>query len=149
MGIGETLYGTADDFFEGMRLGFSPPKTGKAWERDLPVGMADTLGKYKNKPSSQALRDLRREERAGVVTSLAEIRNLAKLYSRRFKVPVRISESAFKDNPHADALHVLKGGRSTIYLHPILVYYPESYIRGAIEHELDHMNVERKWEGIL
>ena len=120
----------------------------KEWHKDLPIGVADILNETKDETTSKSLVILRRED-IDIVTPITDIRSLAKKYSKKFKVPIRVSKEAFKDYPYADALHQYKKGKSTIYLHPILQYYPEKYIRGCIEHEVDHMKVERKWEGVL
>lgn len=120
----------------------------KEWEKDLPIGVADALNENKESTTSECLRFLKREE-IDVVTPLTDIRDIAKRFSKRYKIPVRVSEDAFKDYPHADAMHRYRRGKSVIYLHPILKYYPEKYIKGVVEHEIDHAKVERKWEDIL
>lgn len=120
----------------------------KEWEKDLPLGVADALSESKDKDTSEALKFLKREK-VDVVTPITDIRSIAKGYSKRSKIPVRVSEKAFEGLPFADAFHKYRKGKSTIYLHPILQYYPEKYVRGTIEHELDHAGVERKWAKVL
>lgn len=120
----------------------------KEWEKELPLGVADILSEHRDSTTSECLKFLKREK-VDVVTPITDIRSTAKKYSKKFKVPVKVSEEAFKDHPYADALHRYRRGKSTIYLHPILAYYPEKYVEGCIEHEIDHMKVERKWEGVL
>ena len=122
----------------------------KEWEKEVPIGIADALGENKDRSSSECLRILEKED-LKVLTPVGRIREIARSYSKKHKIPVRINEGFFKkmDYPHADAIHSYYKGKSVIYLHPILKYYPEKYIRGCIEHELDHARVEQKWEEIL
>ncbi len=120
----------------------------REWEKEIPVAVVEVLREERGEASSVSLRVLR-EADVEVVTPIGEIRRIANRYSRRYKVPIRISEEIFKDHPDADALHVYARGKSVIYLHPILKYYGPTYIEGVIEHEIDHMKVEKKWEKIL
>lgn len=120
----------------------------KEWEKDLPIGVADVLSDTRKETTSKTLKELR-GEKIRVVTPMTDIRSIAKKYSKKHKVPIKVSEEAFEDHPYADALHIYRRGKSTLYLHPVLAYYPEKYIKGCIEHELDHAQVEKKWEGIL
>lgn len=118
------------------------------WEEDVPLVVAEFLRRHR-KDSSQITFEELKASRVGVVTPLPRLREIARAYSRRYKIPVRISERAFADLPHADACYKYGGGKAIVYLHPLLTYYPEAYIQGAIEHELDHARVEERWEGIL
>lgn len=120
----------------------------KEWEKDLPLGVADILSENRDSTTSKCLKELKGEG-IDIVTPITDIRGIAKKYSKRFKVPIKVSEEAFRDHPYADAMHRYKKGKSTIYLHPLLQYYPEKYVVGTIEHEIDHMKVERKWEEAL
>ena len=120
----------------------------KEWEKEIPIEVARVLRKSKGETASEGLRMLKTAD-LKVVTPLSEVRRIASRYSRRYKVPIRISEEIFKDYPWEDALHVFAGGKSVIYLHPILRYYGPTYIKGVIEHEIDHMKVEKRWEEIL
>ena len=120
----------------------------KEWEREIPVAVAEVLREERSETTSVSLGALKAAE-LKVVTPIGEIRRIANRYSRRYRVPIRISEGMFRDHPGADALHVYARGKSVIYLHPILKYYGPTYIEGVIEHEIDHMMVEKKWEKIL
>ena len=120
----------------------------KEWEKEIPLGVAEVLRETKSETTSKSLKMLGKAD-LKVVTPLDEIRKVARKYSRRHKVPIRISEEVFKDHPGSDALHVYSRGKSVIYLHPILKYYGPTYIKGVIEHEIDHMEVEQKWEKTL
>lgn len=120
----------------------------KEWEKEVPLGIVRSLGATRGKSSTRSVDVLEREE-CPTMTSIGRIREIAKKYSKRYGVPIKISEEPFREHPHADAIHQYWKGKSTIYLHPILKYYPESYIEGCIEHEIDHREVERKWEDIL
>jgi len=118
------------------------------WERDLPVVVADFLRKHGRDTTQEAF-DALRVKGVSRVTSMSDLKLIAKVYSRKYRIPIRVSEEPFRDQPNADALYVYKGRKGVIYLHPILTYYPERYIVGAIEHEIEHHNIERKWEQIL
>ena len=120
----------------------------KEWEKEVPLGIAVALRETKDKTVNRAVVMLEKRE-VPEMTSISRIREIARGYSRRYKVPIRISSKPFREHPESDAIHRYEKGRSTIYLHPILQYYPERYIRGTIEHEIDHMHVEQKWEGEL
>lgn len=120
----------------------------KEWEKKVPLEIVDVFNECGGKTSSKTLSELRKSG-VGKLTPLTHIRSIAKGYSRKYKIPITVSEEAFKDNPWADGLHRYTKGKSKIYLHPILQYYPEKYVRGVIEHELDHAKVEEKWEEVL
>ena len=34
--------------------------------------------------------------------------------------------------------------KHTVYLHPVLAYFPERYAKDVIGHEMDHLEVDRK-----
>ena len=83
-------------------------------------------------------------------TSLKRIREIAKSYSGRHRVPIKVSLKAFKDEDggwgggRSDALLVPLGkGKYVIYLHPLMQFLKERDIRNSIEHELRHLAVER------
>lgn len=122
----------------------------KEWEKDMPLGVADVLREFCDKKSTKGvLRELEKAD-LDVVTPLSEIRRVAKSYSKRFRVPIKIDGKYMdKEHPGADAAHVYRKGKSTIFLHPILKYYTPEYVKGVIEHEIDHMKVEQKWEKTL
>ena len=77
--------------------------------------------------------------------SLGKVREIAREYSDRYDVPIRVSEKAFRDEDVTDAfLYAPDGGKFVVYLHPIISYYDEENIRATIEHELEHLVLERK-----
>lgn len=121
----------------------------KEWEKDVPLGIAAVLNEYAKSTTAKTFDGLEGAD-LSVVTPLSEIRSIARRYSKRYHVPIRINEKFMEDeHPGADAVHVYRKGKSVIYLHPILKYYPEKYVKGVIEHEIDHKGVEDKWEKVL
>jgi hypothetical protein len=90
-----------------------------------------------------------------VLTPLREIRRIARRYSLKYGVPIRISASAVEElGDDVEATYHYRYGRdgkvrSTIYLHPNLQYELRPYVDSTIRHEIAHMQVERKWEGRL
>lgn len=119
------------------------------WEKEVPIVVAEFLKRYNNSTTGETLKAIRVSD-VKPITSVSEIREIAKRYAKRFGIPIRISERPFDALPYADACYEYRGsGKAVIYLHPILVYYPKSYIVGAIEHELEHADVESRWEDIL
>ncbi|KKM01207.1 hypothetical protein LCGC14_1796720 [marine sediment metagenome] len=96
-----------------------------------------------------------RQEYREVVTPVREIRRMARRYSSRYGVPIRISAAAVDEvGPNTDAIYHYRYGRngkvvSTVYLHPDLQYESRAYVDSTIRHELAHLNVEKKWEGRL
>ncbi len=124
----------------------------RLWEKEVPLGVAEGLRKFGKESSSSMLEKLGKEK-VGIETPIGEVRKIAKSYSKRYKVPVRVTridDDIWESNPYADAVHSYcrTNGKikSIIYLHPVLQYYPKSYIKGVIEHELDHRKVEVEWE---
>ena len=83
-------------------------------------------------------------EKLYAYTSLSRVRQIAKEYSGKYKVPIRISRKAFRETDTTDAYLVGDAPNFVIYLHPIVQYYKESDIRDSIEHELEHLQLERK-----
>ena len=84
-------------------------------------------------------------ERAYPNIPLGRVREIAREYSSRYNVPIRVSGRAFSDEDITDAfLYAPGGGKYVIYLHPIVSYYSEEEIRASIEHELEHLVLERK-----
>lgn len=126
----------------------------KEWQRELPPEVAEVLSRGHKYDTDKAYSSLRSEQ-VGVVTPIVKMRSLAKFYSRKYKVPIKISAKAFTNEPtDTEAMFSYNLGRDgsirgIVYLHPILQFYPEKYVRGVILHELDHCAVERKWEKIL
>ena len=120
----------------------------KEWEKKVPLGICRAFSKLEGSTSSDALKGIERYD-LEPMTSLSRTREIARKYSKRHKVPIKLDEEKFDNHPYSDGFHSYRGGKSYIYLHPILQYYPESYIKGVIEHELDHRKVELKWESTL
>jgi HSP90 family molecular chaperone len=124
------------------------------WEDEATDEFLEALHEYRNSTSGE-MYDSLREKGLTPVTSRRRIRQLAVKYSKRFNIPIKISAKAI-DRDAEDALatynyHYDKQGklRATIYVHPVLGYYPETFVRGVIEHEIDHMHVEKRWSKIL
>ena len=119
----------------------------KEWEKGITLGVAETLNENRGLSTSKAYGKLKRTG-LDTITPISKVRQIAKRFSRKYRIPIilDISEKHFKEHPEADALHHWEGGKSTIYLHPILQYYTPRYIEGVIEHEIDHARVEEKWE---
>ncbi len=121
----------------------------REWEKGMPIGIANVLNRTAGKDTRVAFKALEKAE-LDTITSLSEIRAIARRYSKRFKVPIVVdAEFIDREHPGADGVHAYRKGKSKIYLHPILKYYTRPYIEGVIEHEIDHMKVEQKWEDIL
>lgn len=124
----------------------------KRWEEDMPDDVWEVRRKGRKLDNTALWQELRRE--VGVVTPMSEIRALARKYSDKYNVPIKVSADAFEAMPDADAMynyHYNKAGKvvGTIYLHPVLQYYPWRYVDGVIRHELGHYAVEVKWEDKL
>ena len=96
-----------------------------------------------------------RAEHREVVTPIREVRRLARRYSLKYGVPIRISATAVDEvGPDTDAIYHYRYGRNgkvigTIYLHPNLQYESRAYVDSTIRHEIQHLRVEKKWEGRL
>lgn len=90
-----------------------------------------------------------------VLTPIREIRRMAKRYSLRYGVPIRISALMVEEvGPGTDAMYHYCYGRDgkvrgTIYLHPDLQYDSRAYVDSTIRHEIAHYGIEKKWEGRL
>jgi hypothetical protein len=90
-----------------------------------------------------------------VVTSLGEIRQMARRYSRKYGVPIRVSaEKVDEAGEGTDATYHYRYSRKgkvvgTIYLHPNLQYESRAYVDSTIRHEIQHFRVEQKWEDRL
>jgi hypothetical protein len=91
------------------------------------------------------------EMKVPIVTPHKRVSQLAKRAVRRNNVSVHISSFPRKHS-RADGLATRSwewdadGVRynEKVYLHPILKYYPEKYVKDVIDHELDHVKVDRK-----
>ena len=99
---------------------------------------------------------MKREQRREIITPMSEIRRMARRYSQKYGVPIRISASMIDDEFGGDAealyhYHYNKKGKvvGTIYLHPSLQYESRAHVDSTIRHEISHFNVERKWEDRL
>lgn len=87
-----------------------------------------------------------------VMTPLSEIRRMARRYSKKYGVAIKVSAKMVEElGPEAEALYYYRYNRrgkvvGTIYLHPDLQYEPRAHVDSTIRHEIAHMQVERKWE---
>ena len=124
-----------------------------AWQKDVPEEVQAVIRHNNGRDTVDTYRDLQRE--VAPLTSLRVIRSLARKYSKKYHVPIRISASAVEEDvPDGEAMfryHYDNKGRivGQIFLHPVLQYYPASYVEGVILHELDHLEVERRWSKVL
>ena len=90
-----------------------------------------------------------------VLTPIPEIKRMARRYSLKYHVPIRISAEAVEElGPDVEALynyHYNKKGKvvGTIYLHPDLQYDSRAHVDSTIRHEIQHFRVEQKWEDRL
>lgn len=88
-----------------------------------------------------------------VLTPLSQIRRMARRYSEKYGVPIKISASVIDDEfgGDAEALYNYRYNRKgkvvgTIYLHPDLQYESRAHVDSTIRHEIQHFRVEQKWE---
>lgn len=90
-----------------------------------------------------------------ILTPIREIRRMARRYSARYNVPIRISAAAVEElGPDTEAMYHYHYGRNgrvigTIYLHPDLQYESRAHVDSTLRHELQHYRVEKSWEGRL
>ena len=90
-----------------------------------------------------------------VLTPIPEIKRMARRYSLKYHVPIRISASVVEElGPDTEALyhyHYNRKGKivSTIYLHPDLQYESRAHVDSTVRHEIAHLGVERRWEDRL
>lgn len=126
---------------------------GMDWSEEVPEEVTAVIRHNHGKDSNTTYTALRQE--ASPVTSLSTIRKLARKYSKKYHVPIRVSAKAVEEDvPDGEAMYRYHYGRTgqvigVIYLHPLLQYYPEAYVEGVILHEVDHMEVEKRWSQIL
>lgn len=119
------------------------------WEKNMTLGVAEVLNENAKESTKATFRVLKKEK-LDIITPISEIKKIARRYSKKHHVPIRINKERIeKNHPGADAIHSYGNGKSVIYLHPILQYYTPEYIKAVIEHELDHRKVEMDWEGKL
>lgn len=82
-----------------------------------------------------------------VLTPISEIKQIAKTYSKHYGLPIRISAAKVEEyGPTCDAIIVRKGKKVVVYLHPVLEYYPRSYVERVIGHEVAHLIIDQCWE---
>jgi len=93
------------------------------------------------------------KERREVITPIPEIKRMARRYSQKYGVPIRISASIIDDEFGGDAealynYHYNKKGKvvGTIYLHSDLQYTDRAHIDSTVRHEIQHFRIEQKWE---
>lgn len=96
-----------------------------------------------------------REHVREIQTPIREIRRMARRYSLKYEVPIRISAAAVEElGPDTEAMYHYRYGRDgkvrgTIYLHPDLQYESRAHVDSTLRHELSHFRVEKSWEGRL
>ena len=87
-----------------------------------------------------------------VQTPIREVRRMARRYSLKYGVPIRISAAAVEEvGEDTEAMYHYRYGRDgkvhgTIYLHPDLQYVSRAHVDSTIRHEISHFRVEQKWE---
>lgn len=89
-----------------------------------------------------------------VQTPIREIRRLARRYSLKYGVPIRVSVRAFDEMPDTEGMYHYYYNRKgkvvgTIYLHPDLQYESRAHVDSTIRHEIQHYRVEQRWEDRL
>lgn len=107
--------------------------------RQLPTDVHDALAKTKKNKSTTAYRRLKKMQ-LSKVTSLSSIRSIANKVSKKDKVKIVISQNMYGKD-YADGCYNPKD--KTIRIHPILSYYPKTYVKDVIDHEVDHAYVDR------
>lgn len=123
------------------------------WRSEQAADVAETMRTSKARSNNELYIELKRTCKPTI--SIKGLRAIAARYSKKAKVPIRISaravEAAYDDADAMYSYHYNAHGKvvGVIYLHPILIYYPVSYIKAVIEHELDHMGVEQRWSEIF
>jgi uncharacterized protein YjaZ len=111
--------------------------------RSLPDKTHDALAKTKNMSSNQAYRYVRKLK-VPIVTSMGDIRKINKLKSRKAKVPIILSTKEFRgQHKNADGLAF---DDKKIVIHPINQYSTKKHISHLIDHEIDHIEVFRKFK---
>jgi hypothetical protein len=81
------------------------------------------------------------------ITPLNELRKIAKRNSKRHGVLMTVSRDMLERRYNkADGITGLRvrDKKVVIHLHPILKYYPKSYTKNVIEHELDHAKIIKR-----
>lgn len=119
--------------------------------REIPKDVKDIWAKTGRLGSTARLSVLKRN-RATVVTPLSDVRKIANTYAKRNKVKVIISKNkniwgrrpaigSKKSIMHSDACAI---PYDRVYLHPIIQYSSKKYIRNVLDHEMDHVKVNRR-----
>lgn len=122
----------------------------KGYFRKLPKDVHDVLAEAgERKLSTTATYKYLKKKKVKVVTPISEIRKLAKKASKK-DCPVVINNKQIdRYYPKADGLaREFYNNKYKVELHPILKYNPKSYIKDVIHHELDHVKVFRKRNGV-
>jgi len=96
--------------------------------------------------SSTTVRKLKEEGKL-VVTPIKKIREIIKDYEGDVRIRIVLSKKPFSGKyRHDDGLSIMENGECIVYLHPVLQYYDDGYIRDVIEHEIDHCKVSFRSE---
>ena len=94
-----------------------------------PKEVSDVLKKH---ISDGALEILERRRVLPTLSS-SEVKELVSSEARRIKIPIVVSRKHFKGKrASAEGLATRHKGKSKIRLHPVIKYYPRSYIREVI-----------------
>lgn len=124
--------------------------------RKIPEDVKVIWGKTQHLGSTTRLKVLK-QNKATIVTPLKDIRQIANAYAKRNKVKITIStnKNIFGKRPGVAAKHGLMHSDAAsvpynrIYLHPILQYSSKGYIRNMLDHEIDHVIVDRREKASL
>lgn len=117
----------------------------RTFYRDIPRELRDILSETEDMSSSEALVFI---EDTGVQSpvSYPEFREILRGFSKRYKVPVKVSKAAFEHYgvDSAEAFAAAPHGKYMIYVHPILRYNALGHIQEVLLHELDHIKVMKR-----
>jgi len=113
----------------------------KSFRRWLKVNRPDIyrlLPELQGMTPTRALSELKKK-RIRPVTRLTAVRTLAKDYTKKTGIAIRISKR-IPDKYALGGAH--RHNKSVeVVLHPFIQYHPRSSIRNTIGHELDHIKV--------
>jgi len=126
-------------FGKGTHLGYIEQKSEIGQEEPPPEdgdGVASSRLKTERRvlsipmSSDRAYSQLREQKRMPV-TSLDEVRRIAMEYSKRYGVPIMVSQN-MGNNKYVDALACMEVGRIKVHIHPIMQYRDREYIEARI-----------------
>jgi hypothetical protein len=104
-------------------------------------GLADTEGMPINKAY-----DKLKEDGIPKITNKKVLKQIADKFGDKHNVDVKITDdmAGLKDADAVATRDIIMEVNNEIRLHPILQYREEEYIRDVLEHELDHVKVNRR-----